>query len=171
MSVHLNQPPPVTGAVLYNFIACPQRIHLDAAGDPSKRDDVSPFVAMLWERGTRYEREVIQGLGVQFTDLTEIDADDKERVTLEAMARGDSIIYGGRIQAEGLVGMPDILRKSGDGYVPGDIKSGAGEEDGGEGDSRPKFPYAVQLALYVDVLERIGLSAGRRAFVWDIHGE
>ena len=171
MAVYPNQPLPVTGSILYNFIACPHRIHLDAAGDPSMRDEVSPFVAMLWERGTRYEREVIQGLSIRFTDLTEIDADDKERATLEAMVRGDSIIYGGRIQADGLVGMPDVLRKSGDKYVPGDIKSGAGEEEGGDGDSKPKIPYAVQLALYVDVLERIGLSAGRRAFVWDIHGQ
>ena len=31
--------------------------------------------------------------------------------------------------------------------------------------------YAVQLALYIDVLERLKLSAGRRAFVWDIHGD
>lgn len=171
MAVYPNQPLPVTGSILYNFIACPHRIHLDAAGDPSLRDEVSPFVAMLWERGTRYEREVIQGLSAQFTDLTAVDADDKERATLEAMARGDSLIYGGRIQADGLVGMPDVLRKSGDKYVPGDIKSGAGEEEGGDGDSKPKIPYAVQLSLYVDVLERLGLSAGRRAFVWDVHGQ
>lgn len=171
MAGHPNQPPPVTGSILYNFIACPHRIHLDAAGDPSKRDEVSPFVAMLWERGTRYEREVIEGLGAQFTDLSAIEADDKERATLEAMARGDSLIYGGRIHADGLVGMPDILRTFGDGYVPGDIKSGAGEEEGGEGASKLKIPYAVQVALYVDVLERIGFSGGRRAFVWDIHGQ
>jgi hypothetical protein len=38
--------------------------------------------------------------------------------------------------------------------VPGDIKSGAGEEGGGDdGDGRPKLHYAVQLALYVDILE------------------
>ena len=123
MAVYPNQPLPVTGSILYNFIACPHRIHLDAAGDPSMRDEVSPFVAMLWERGTRYEREVIQDLRIQFTDLTEVDADDKERATLGAMVRGDSIIYGGRIQADGLVGMPDLLRKSGDKYVPGDCTS------------------------------------------------
>src|SRR5262249_36483325 len=29
----------------------------------------------------------------------------------------------------------------------------------------------VQLALYVDILERLNRSAGRRAFVWDIHGD
>ena len=34
----------------------------------------------------------------------------------------------------------------------------------------PKPHYAVQLALYVDILERLGLSAGRRAYVWDIQG-
>ena len=29
----------------------------------------------------------------------------------------------------------------------------------------------MQLALYTDILERKGLSPGRRAFVWDIHGK
>lgn len=28
---------------------------------------------------------------------------------------------------------------------------------------KPKLHYAVQLALYIDILERLGLSAGRRA--------
>jgi hypothetical protein len=36
---------------------------------------------------------------------------------------------------------------------------------------KPKLHYAVQLAFYVDILERLGLSAGRGAFVWDINGE
>ena len=58
------------------------------------------------------------------------------------------------------------------GYVPGDIKSGRGEEGGGdESDGKPKAHYAVQLALYIDILERLKCSAGRRAFVWDIHGD
>ena len=34
----------------------------------------------------------------------------------------------------------------------------------------PKVHYAVQLALYTDILERKKLSPGRHAFVWDIHG-
>jgi hypothetical protein len=61
-----------------------------------------------------------------------------------------------------LLGMPDLLRKEMGGYVPGDIKSGAGEEGGGEdSNGKPKLHYAVQLALYVDILERLGLAAGR----------
>jgi uncharacterized protein len=69
-----------------------------------------------------------------------------------------------------LLGDPDLLRKETGGYVAGDIKSGSGEE-GPEDDSKPKLHYGVQLALYTDILERKGLSAGRRAFVWDIHGQ
>ena len=69
-----------------------------------------------------------------------------------------------------MLGDPDLLRKETGGYVAGDIKSGAGEE-GPEDDATPKLHYAVQLALYTDILERKGLSAGRRAFVWDIHGK
>jgi hypothetical protein len=69
--------------------------------------------------------------------------------------------------------VPDVLRKEIGGYVPGDIKSGRGEEGGGEddGDGKPKLHYAVQLAIYVDILERIGFSAGRRGFIWDVFGD
>jgi predicted RecB family nuclease len=53
-----------------------------------------------------------------------------------------------------------------------DIKSGGGEEAGGdEGDGKPKLTYAVQLGLYVDVLERLGLSAGRYGIILDVHGD
>lgn len=76
-----------------------------------------------------------------------LKADEKERLTLEAMLRGDALIYGGRISADDLIGIPDLLRKEVGGYIPGDIKSGAGEEAGGEdGDGKPKLHYAVQLA-------------------------
>jgi len=64
------------------------------------------------------------------------------------------------------------LRKETGGYVPGDIKSGRGKDGGDdEHDGKPKLDYAVQLALYVDLLERLKWSAGRRAFIWDIQGE
>lgn len=88
------------------------------------------------------------------------------------MNRGEPLIYGGRISAGELLGDPDLLRKDGSGYVAGDIKSGAGEEGGGDdGDGKPKMHYAVQLGLYTDILERLGRSPGRRGFIWDIHGK
>ncbi len=163
---------PITASILYNIVHCPQRVALDAFGDRAKRDEENAFVRLLWERGTLFERETIDKLRQPFLDLSHVDGDEKERLTLAAMQRGEALIYSGRISADDLLGVPDLLRKETGGYVPGDIKSGAGEEGGGDdGDGKPKLHYAVQLALYVDVLERLKLSAGRRAFVWDIHGE
>jgi predicted RecB family nuclease len=163
---------PVTASLLYDLVQCPQRVALDAFGDTANRDEINAFVRLLWERGTLFERETIAKLNTPFTDLSKASDTDRERLTLEAMARGDSLIYGGCISAEDLLGVPDLLRKEPGGYVPGDIKSGRGEESGGdESDGKPKPHYAVQLALYVDILERRKFSAGRCAFVWDIQGD
>jgi predicted RecB family nuclease len=159
----------VTAAVLYDFVQCPHRVVLDAFGNAADRDAINPFVRLLWERGMLFERETIASLQLPFLDLSIANDADRERLTLEAMARGESLIYGGLIHADDLLGMPDLLRKEAGGYVPGDIKSGRGKDGGDdEHDGKPKLHYVVQLALYVDILERLGRSAGRRGFVWDI---
>ena len=67
------------------------------------------------------------------------------------------------------MGEPDLLRREGSGYVAGDIKSGAGEE-GQDGKMRLKKHYGVQLALYTDILERLGYASSRRPFIWDVDG-
>lgn len=158
--------------MLYDLVTCPHRVTMDLFADPAERDRVSPFVQLLWERGAIHEQEVVAGIGEPFLDLSRFALGEKELRTLEAMDRRESLIYGGRVSADDLLGDPDLLRKEGEGYVAGDIKSGAGEEGGSEeADGKPKKHYAVQLALYTDILERVGRSAGRRAFVWDIHGE
>lgn len=164
-------PLPITASVLYDLVNCPQRVALDAFGNPAQRDEMNAFVRLLWERGALFESETIAKLNAPFLDLSALEADERQRQTLEAMRRGEQLIYAGRITADNLLGIPDLLRKETGGYVPGDIKSGAGEEGGSEeGDGKPKVQYAVQLGLYVDILERLGLSAARRAFVWDIKG-
>jgi predicted RecB family nuclease len=66
--------------------------------------------------------------------------------------------------------MPDLLRLEDDGYVAGDIKSGAAAE-GADTARKPKRSYAMQLALYTDILERTDRSAGRYAFIIDGRGE
>ena len=162
--------PLITASMLYDLETCPHRVSMDLYGDPADRDEVNAFVQLLWEKGSVFEHEVIGGLKIPFLDLSAYAGDEKEHLTLEAMQRGESLIYSGRIQEAGLLGDPDLLRKETGGYVAGDIKSGSGEE-GAEDDAKPKLHYAVQLGLYTDILERKGLSAGRRAFVWDIHGK
>lgn len=143
---------------------------MDLYGDPAARDEVNVFVQLLWERGSVFEKELVAALDIPFTDLSVYRGDEKEVKTAEAMARGDPLIYAGRIAVDNLLGDPDLLRNEGDGYIAGDIKSGSGEE-GPEDDAKPKKHYAVQLGLYTDILERKGLSGGRRAFIWDVHGQ
>ena len=163
---------PVTAAMLYDLVQCPHRVTMDIFGDPAKRDNVSPFVQLLWDRGTTFEQQVIGQLQQPFLSLLIYSGAEKERLTREAMDRREPLIYGGRISVDDLLGDPDLLRLEGGRYVAGDIKSGSGEESGSgdDDDGKPKVHYAVQLALYTDVLSRLGLSAGRRAFVWDVHG-
>lgn len=160
----------VTASMLYDLVSCPHRVTMDTFADPAGRDKVSPFVEMLWSRGTLYERQVIDGLTVPVVDLSSYHAEEKEARTREAMDQQAPLIYSGRISHEDLLGEPDLLRRSEFGYVPGDIKSGAGEE--GEPDNtKPKKHYGVQVALYADILMRQGYLDAPQAFIIDIHGE
>ncbi|MEY9418037.1 putative RecB family nuclease [Bradyrhizobium japonicum] len=162
----------VTASILYNLVECPQRVALDAFGDPARRDEVSAFVRLLWDRGTLFEQQTVAQLKIPLVDLSDVNELDRERLTLDAMTNGEPLIYGGSIRAGDLLGKPDLLRKEVGGYVPGDIRSGRATEGGNEDrGGRPKRHYTVQLGLYVDVLERLNLSAGRRAFVLDIQGD
>jgi predicted RecB family nuclease len=156
--------------MLYSLVTCPHRVAQDLFANPADRDPVSPFVQLLWEKGTTYERETIAKLAVPFVDLSIYSGDEKERRTTEAIRNGAPLIYGARISAGDLLGDPDLLRKQNGGYVAGDIKSGSGEE-GPEDNRKPKLSYAVQLGIYTDILERKGWSAARTPFIWDVNGE
>jgi predicted RecB family nuclease len=163
-----------TASQLYSHLACSHRVHMDAFAEPSLRDNVSPFIQMLWERGRAYEQEVIRGLGLPFLDLSGLKGDEKEAASREAIARQEPLIYSGRLSVEELLGEPDLLRFENGGYVAIDIKSGAGEEGGSdedEEDGKPKKTYGVQIALYTDILIRLGVSAGRYGYIWDVHGQ
>jgi predicted RecB family nuclease len=162
----------ISASLLYNHLCCPHRVFMDAFADPGIRDPVSPFVQLLWEKGTLFERDTIAGIGVPFADLSAFRGEEKEVETRAAIGRGDTLIYSGRLSVDELLGEPDLLRKEASGYVAIDIKSGSGEEGGDEGeDGKPKKTYGVQLALYTDILERLGVSAGRYGYIWDVHGE
>jgi hypothetical protein len=100
----------VTGSLLYSLIACPHRVTMGLFGDHAERDEVSPFVRMLWERGTLHEQETISGVGTPILGLS-IYHNEKERLTTEAIERGEPLICGGRIRAGDRLGEPDLLRR------------------------------------------------------------
>lgn len=159
----------ITASALYDHLSCPHRVWLDRSGDATQRDPVSAFVRMLWSRGSAFEQTVIDALPEGTTLIGEGDG-DREAATTSAMDAGAPIIQGGRIAADDLLGDPDLLIRIGERYMPADIKSGRGE-DGDGADASPKAHYVVQISLYVDVLERLGRSAGRFAEIWDVNGD
>lgn len=162
----------VTAAHLYDHVACPHRVHLDNFGELGRRDKVSPFVQLLWERGSSYEASVIAALPEgTYVSLRELPAESRQAATLAAMRDGAPLIYGGRIACEDLLGEPDLLIRRNGGYLAADIKSGQGEAGGeDEGDGKLKAHYAVQVALYADILQQLGFGLGRVAEIWDVKG-
>ena len=64
--------------MLYYLVECPHRPSMDLFADPLKRDKLSPFVQLLWEKGTAYEQEVVAGLEIPFLDLTPYSLEEKE---------------------------------------------------------------------------------------------
>jgi len=164
-------PHPITASMLYDYVQCPHRVYLDLFGDPERRDPISAFVQLLWERGSAFERETIEKLQIPFENLRAYSAEENEWLTLQAMKQGDALIYGGRIRIGDLLGEPDLIKRQEGGYICGDIKSGAGLEGmSEESDGKPKKHYAVQLGLYTDILDKLGFSSGHIPFIWDIRG-
>ena len=159
----------ITASQLYNYVQCPHRVVLDIHGDPAARDEPNAFVELLWEQGVDHEARIVAELGVT-TVLRSMAPDERERETRAAMARGEVMIYGGRLTVDDLVGEPDLLERRGEHYLPGDIKSGSGME-GDEDDAKLKRHYAYQLGHYVQILEELGFADGsREAFVIDRTG-
>jgi predicted RecB family nuclease len=160
----------ITATQLYSYLTCPHRVVMDAIGDPAERDVTTPFMQLLWERGTAHERDTMADLGSPFLDLSALKGDEKEAATREAIMRREPLIYSGRLSSHELLGEPDLLRLEGGGYAAIDIKSGAGRESADvEGEGRLRKEYGVQLALYTDILTRMGLAAGRYGYIWDVH--
>jgi hypothetical protein len=103
----------ISSSLLFSHLPCPHRTYMDFFASPSERDPISPFISKLWERGSLYESEVVAELGVPFLDLSASKGNEKEAKTREAIARADTLIYGGRLTVDELVGEPDLLRREG----------------------------------------------------------
>lgn len=158
----------ITGSMLYDMTVCEHRVFQDLFSDPDLRDPVDPFVELLWKQGNEFEDRAVSEGPFEALNLRVQPRKIREALTLEAMDRGEQLIYGGRLSAEDLLGEPDLLRLENGGYVPMDIKWGSAF-DGSSG--KPKPHYAAQLGLYVDILERLGRSSGRYGIIYDKNGD
>ena len=168
----------ITGSKLYNYITCPHRVWRDVYGPKEEMiKETNTFVQMLWDRGVAYEAEIVAGLG-EYLDLSQGEINDRFNETTKAMRAKAPLIYQGVLIYENLRGIPDLLKLMPDGsYMPVEIKSGMGYEgvasnEEGEDmeDGKPKKHYAVQLALYVDLLGRLGFEHQNKGQILDGHG-
>lgn len=162
----------ITGSKLYDYIVCPHRVWRDVYGPQDEKGNVSQFVKMLWEKGVQHETKVVGDMEV--LDLTKGTHEERFEATKQAMKEGADWIYQGVLMHDNLLGIPDLLKKMPDDhYIPVDVKSGMGLEgvdEETENGGRPKKHYAVQLALYVEILKNLGFAEKNRAKVIDIHG-
>lgn len=164
----------ITASKLYNFIQCEHRVWRDEYGPKEEKiKETNPFVEMLWDKGVRYEKEVISRMG-EYLDLSEIGFDEAAILTIEAMKKKTPLIYQGVLIYQNSMGIPDLLRLTSDGkYMPIDIKSGMGlegidEENDDEG--KQKKHYAIQLAAYSEALNGLGFENKKEGIILDIRG-
>lgn len=160
----------ITAAMLYDMVVCPHRVSMDVHVDPAQRDAANAQRALLWRRAMVCEAAIAHALTPDTADHSGLSGADCERATAAAMAARKPLIYRGCIRDGELLGTPDLLRLDDDGYVAGSIRSGA-VDDGAEHPRTPRRGFAMQLALYTDILERMDLSAGRYGFVIDGRGD
>ena len=52
-------PAPITASMRCDLVSCPDRVTMDLLADPTQGDEPNPFVQLLWEKGSIYEKEVI----------------------------------------------------------------------------------------------------------------
>lgn len=165
----------ITASKLYNYLQCEHKIWRDIYGpQDEKSKETNPFVQMLWDKGVSHEEKIVEGLGIVL-DLKDGDETERIQKTIEAMKMEVPLIYQGVLRSGELLGIPDLLQNNGDGtYMPIDIKSGMGVEgvdEDFEGEDKYKKHYAVQLALYSEVLIANGFAKKHMGKIIDINSE
>ncbi|MGH8470300.1 MAG: hypothetical protein ACREVY_15385 [Gammaproteobacteria bacterium] len=141
--------PAITASTLYNLVICPHRVAMDCFEDPAKRDPIRPFVQLLWERGTKYEQEVISELKLSFTNLKDVPAAERVIRTLEAMGRRKRSSMVPTLSRTTLSASPTSCEKR----LAATHLSISSLDPGKKAidSSKPKEHYAVQLGLYLVV--------------------
>jgi len=85
------------------------------------------------------------------------------------MKKGAPLIYQGVLHFENMIGIPDLLQKTTGGeYVPIDIKSGRGYKSAGNNDEKLKEKYALQLCMYIELLQKLGFTRQNYGHIYDI---
>lgn len=159
----------ITAQDLYNYTKCLHKVYLDSNGNPAEKGEVSSFARLLWEMGLQTERDYLSGLSgphgddQAVTDLSRLTPEAAWVQTVEAMRRGDGLIYQGCLIHDRYRGRPDLLIRRDAApsawgayqYEPVDIKAGKGWEVRDGEVTGFKTHYAYQMMFYRDLLSAI----------------
>jgi predicted RecB family nuclease len=115
---------------LYDLAVCEHKVALDARLDRSLRTPPDEALALLLERGNRYEAEIAAALGWPEIEVERGDFEAAAARTLALMRDGAPGIYQGVLLEGARLARPDLLERRvgvsvfGDWtYAPGDVKS------------------------------------------------
>lgn len=159
---------PISGTMIRDVLLCERKAALDLHGDTSGRDPVSEFTKMLYRQGLAHEHETLRRLEGGVTDLRTCDHDERISGTVAAMQRRATFILGATLIHSDLIGMPDVLRWTPDGYMAQNVKSGAALEGPRQAYNKA---YLVQVAHYAYILAQSGMGRGDIAGIIDRSGE
>ena len=153
----LNDTVIVSASDLVNFTECRHLTSLDLIDldTPLPRASEEEEMLLIAGKGHVHERNHLATLKTEHRSVFEVpndlDDDAAAAATLEAMRRGDEIIYQAMLKSGNLVGHADFLRK-----VPG--PSGLGAHAYEVADTKlarsPRAKFLVQLSFYSDLLEQ-----------------
>jgi uncharacterized protein len=166
----------ITASKLYNYTQCPHRVWRDVWGPQEEKiKETNPFVQMLWDKGVQHEENIIKEIG-EYADMSNGTYDDRFKRTIKLMKDKAPLIYQGVLQFKNMRGIPDLLRLLPNGtYAPIEIKSGMAYSGSSDEESdelgKPKKHYAVQLAMYIDLLNCLGFEHNHLGRVIDIRGD
>jgi hypothetical protein len=75
---------------------------MDAFEEIRYRDEADAFVELLWDNGLRHEEAIVANLDANIVSLLDLEPDEKETRTREAIARRAPLIYNGRLSHDDL---------------------------------------------------------------------
>lgn len=164
----------ITASKLYDYLQCEHKVWRDEHGPRHEKiEETNPFVELLWKKGTQHEKFVVKNLE-EYKDLSAGSIEERIEWTLQAINDHVPIIYQGVLREDNLFGIPDLLIFENGQYYPVDIKSGSGTTTSSSSEQEElhlKKHYAVQLAVYIDLLQRKKLISHRIGYVIDIDSE
>jgi len=164
----------ITAQHIYDYLACPHRVYLNAHEDPAKKRPLSRFLDLLFSRGTLHEKREVERF--EYRKPEGVTKEERFKSTLDLMRSGEAFIYQGVLIAGDEQGIPDLLKKISTpsklgkhAYIPIDIKSGKGYES--NSDNAVNKTYAIQLAFYARLLQAVQGVYPQQAIVINVDGE